>query len=118
MTDYAHLENSMKRMMFSAKHLSELAVQHLSKNPPNEAKAALLVNQASSYAAAAYAIYHSHYDRLEHSDIDDVFKTFFAFADELLQNVSESHNHQWSSLEFEKFTKAFEHSCLASPIEE
>ncbi len=117
MAEYSHLENSMKRMMFSAKRLSESAMQLITGDHPNEIKAAILVNQASTYASAAYSIYQVHYDRLERSDIDEVFNAFFEFTDELIQNITENHSHQWSTIEFQRFVDAFEQSCLVSPIE-
>lgn len=79
-----------------------------SHNKQNELIAAVYINKAISLISTAKAIYISNIEKLERTEVEDIFNSFDVFESEFLTNLSTDHSHQWTDIEFLKFKDSVE----------
>jgi hypothetical protein len=85
---------------------------HASVLKDRDIGAIAFLSLASSKISAFQAIYLSHYEILERSDIDNFLHQFEVFQEELASNYAKDHSHQWTDIEFERLVEFYESSVL------
>lgn len=111
MDGFEYKKNSILKLIRDAYLASSNAHEQLFKDShskENELVSALYLNEAISLMAAAKAVYISDHETLENMEVDDLFHLFDVFKTEYLRNVSTSHSHQWTDIEFNRYKDAAE----------
>ena len=62
---------------------------------------------SNSYTNAAKAVYICR-EELSHYEFDEFFNKFRTFSDEVMRNIRTNHSHQWSNIEFNALSDAYE----------
>lgn len=75
-------------------------------------KAIAELNLATHYFAVAKSIYFSNYSELGRHEIDEVFRKFDVYVEEITRNICTNHSHQWSDIEFQALASTYEFSPL------
>lgn len=74
----------------------------------NELIAAVHLNKAVSFMAAAKSLYISNYESLEHTEVERIFDKFQLLESEFFQNLRTDHSHQWTDQQFQEFKEVYE----------
>lgn len=82
---------------------SRKSKEQLVKDNSEKVKIIGYLNHAASFIASAKSLYYSNFDLLVHDDIEDFFGQFDVFANEVIENIDQS--HQWSIIEFDKLAQ-------------
>lgn len=108
------LSEALRHMVHSAYFDSKKAHDLIfTYNKDKQIAALAYLNKAAARMSAAESLYYSHYDILCHNDIEGVFNAFDIFSNELIENYSTDHSHQWTDIEFLKFQEALRDSVFA-----
>lgn len=116
-------KNALKRMTFRAKYAAEESQSLLFRHHKNqnvdqivqEQRAVAMLNYACTCMGSAYSIYFANENILAHYDIENVFHTFYRFADEMLTSYTTNHSHRHTEIYYDEFKEAFETSVLNEP---
>ena len=109
---FTFLSEQLKKDANLAMMYSKKAYKEIAKENPKETAIVGYLNYASSLIASAKSLYYSNFDVLAHDDIEDFFGQFDIFANEVLENISSDHSHQWSYIEFNTLEEKFNKSVL------
>ena len=101
------IKNFIYSAYTSAKEANNILFRDIN-NKCDELIAAAYINQAISFVLSCKALYYSNLKELENTNIEDIFSTFDIFSNEFLTNLSSSHSHQWTDIEFNSFKDSIE----------
>lgn len=110
---FIFLSGQLKKDANLAMTYSKKVIDEIVKDNPKEIAIIGYLNYASSFISSAKSLYYSNFDLLAHDDIEDFFGQFDVFANEVIENISEDHSHQWSDIEFNKLKECFKYSVLS-----
>lgn len=69
----------------------------------NHIAAMFYLNLANTNAGIIKSIYYCNYEYLVDNDIEELLHQFDVFVNEVTNNFSTNHSHQWSNIEYERF---------------
>lgn len=106
------LEN-LKSLVTRGMIQSISAYKELFSSSPEISIALAYLNSATSYFAAAEALYYSNVEYFDSQFTSDIFERFSIFEKEFLQSVQKNHSHQWTDIEFQHLRNSFMSSPFA-----
>ncbi len=107
------LIKKFKKLMCQGMLYAKYAHDFIFEETVDNEVAVSYLNVAVSKFSAAEALYCSQLDILECHEAEELFCLFNTFMNELLNNVRTNHSHQWTSIEYENFKRAFDYSTFA-----
>lgn len=109
MSDIVRLVEIAKSLIKETFFYAQDAHEFLFKDYPNEKNefiSGILLNRAISSYGCLKSFYYSNLNELEDSRVEDILHKFDIFSNEFLNNLSSSHSHQWTNIEFEAFKES------------
>lgn len=107
------LIESLKRLIRSSYLYGKQAHDAVFNEDEGELAGVAYLQRASSKMASAEALYYSNYEILAHNEAENIFEKYDEFADELIEDFATKHSHQWTDLQFDELSEAFDNSAFA-----
>lgn len=111
-TDYTqiqieYIKKSIKNCYYTCNRANNILFRTDSNsNSTNEVVAISYLNKAISIMESCKAVYFACINELENITVESIFNTFETYTNEMLNNYSTNHSHQWTDIEFNHFKDA------------
>jgi hypothetical protein len=100
------LSKSIKALISDAIFYSQKVYDEAAKEEINEIAVSAYLNYAASLMNSAYVLYSIEPEKDD--QLEKLFTQARAFFSEVLENIGERRNHQWTLAEFESFKEVFQ----------